>query len=130
MATGTLGTSARDYPSRVERFVFPLTVTNLGGAASVKIGTVPAGSGLMRCTTIVGTAFTAGATVQLGTAPSGAQIVAAAAPGAVGINSQTIIAAQAGPLAADTAIWLTNAGTAAAAGNGLLVLEWGNPGAG
>ena len=134
MATGTLGTQARDYPSRVERFCTNINFNNFVNATSIKVGTIPAGSGMMRCTTVVGTAFNAGTTnnMSIGNVSGGAQIVAAVAIGAVGINSQTVIAAQAGPLAADTPIWLTGAftGAAATAGNALVVLEWANPGAG
>ena len=131
MATGTLGTQARDYPSRAERFCFPLTLASIASGASVKAGTIPAGSGMMRCTTVVGTAFNAGTlnNISVGNVSGGAQIVAAVAIGAVGINNLTIIAAQAGPLAADTPIWLTGnfTGAAPTAGNALFVLEWSNP---
>ena len=134
MATGTLGTTARDYPSRVERIAVNINFNNIGAGQSVKIGTVPAGSGLIRAGTIVGTVFNSATTnnFSVGTASGGAQLVAAAAIGAVGINTSTIVAAQAGPLAADTPIWLTGifAPAAPTTGNALFVLEWANPGAG
>ena len=83
--------------------------------------------------TFTGTAFNSSTTnnISVGTAASGAQIVAANAIGAVGINSQTIVPAQAGPLATDTPIWITGTFAAAAptAGAAVFVLEWFNPGA-
>jgi len=103
-----------------------------GAGVSVKVGTVPAGAGLLRCYTVTGTAFNSSTTnnISVGNAAGGAQIVAANAIGAVGINTQTIIAALAGPLAADMAIWLTGTFAAAlpTAGQALFVLEWANPG--
>jgi hypothetical protein len=132
MATGTLGTTARDYPSRGERICYNITFTNFGAGTSVKVGTVPAGSALLRCYTVTGTAFNSSTTnnISVGNAAAGAQIVAANAIGAAGINTQTIIAALAGPLAADTPVWITGTFAAAAptAGNADFVLEWANPG--
>jgi len=133
MATGTLGSTARDYPTRESAIVFTLNYNQpFGAGVSVKVGTVPAGAALLRCYTVTGTAFNSSTTnnISVGSAASGAQIVAAAAIGAVGINTQTIIAAQAGPLAADTPIWLTGTFAAAVptAGQALFVLEWANPG--
>src|SRR5262249_36180020 len=135
MPTGTLGTSARDYPSRESRLVYRLSGlagSAFGAGTSIKIGTVPAGSSLLRCYTQTGTAFNASTTnnISVGNASGGAQLVAAAAIGAAGINSQTIVAAAAGPLAADTDVWLTGTFAAAAptAGDAMFVLEWANPG--
>jgi hypothetical protein len=132
MATGTLGSTARDYPSRNSALVYNVTFTNFGAGQSIKVGTVPATAALLRCTTVTGTAFNSSTTnnISVGTASGGAQIVAAAAIGAVGINTQTIIAAQAGPLAADTDIWITGTFAAAAptTGNADFVLEFANPG--
>ena len=134
MATGTLGTTARDYPSRGERIAFNLGFAGAFGAGtSIKVGTIPAGSVRARCATITGTAFNASTTnnISVGTAASGAQIVAAAAIGAVGNNAQTIVPAQMGPLVTDTPIWITGTFAAAAptAGAAVFVLEWFNPGA-
>ena len=134
MATGTLGTTARDYPSRGERIAVNLGFAGAFGAGtSIKVGTIPAGSVLARCTTVVGTAFNSSTTnnISVGNAAAGAQIVVAAAIGAVGINTQAIVAAVAGPLAVDTPIWITGTFAAAAptAGAAVFVLEWFNPGA-
>src|SRR5262245_39854828 len=133
MATGTLGTSAKDYPAREQKLVYPLTVASIGSGVSVKAGTLPAGAAMLRCYTVTGTAFNSSTTnnISVGSAAGGAQIVAANAIGAAGINSQTIVAAQAGPLAADTNIWLTGTFAAAAptAGNALFVLEYATPSA-
>ena len=132
MPTGTLGTTARDYPSREMRICVALTPANIGAGVSQKAGVIPAGSSLLRCYTVTGVAFNASTTnnISVGNAAAGAQIVAAAAIGAVGINTQTIIAAQAGPLAADTTIWLTGTFAAAAPtlGNANFVLEYCQPG--
>jgi len=135
MATGTLGSSARDYPARESRIVYALSGlagSVFGAGTSIKIGTVPAGSSLLRCYTQTGTAFNASTTnnISVGTASAGAQLVAAAAIGAAGINSQTIVAAAAGPLASDTDVWITGTFAAAAptAGAANFVLEWANPG--
>ena len=134
MATGTLGTTARDYPSRGERIAVNLSSSGAFAAGtSVKVGTIPAGSVLARCATIVGTAFNASTTnnISVGNAAGGAQLVAAAAIGAVGNNAQTLVPAQMGPLAVDTPIWITGTFAAAppTAGAGVFVLEWFNPGA-
>ena len=134
MATGTLGTTARDYPSRGERIAVNLSFSgNFGNGVSQKIGTIPAGSVLVRCTTVVGTAFNSSTTnnISVGTAASGAQLVAAAAIGAIGVNTQALVAAAVGPLAVDTPIWITGTFAAAppTAGAGVFVLEWFNPGA-
>ena len=93
MATGTLGTTARDYPSRGERIAYNLGFGGAFGAGtSIKVGTVPAGSVLARCATITGTAFNSFTTnnISVGTAASGAQIVAANAIGAVERGSQSV----------------------------------------
>ena len=137
MATGTLGTTARDYPSRGERFCVNLNATNMSNL-SFKIGTIPTGSVIARCTTINGTTAFGSTTntVALGTAANGAQIMAAAAIGGAGvITPETLVTGASsvlGPLAADTPIWLTTAFTGAAPAAGaasVLVLEWFNPGA-
>src|SRR5262245_39859447 len=132
MPTGTLGSTARDYPARESRICFNINFTNLSPTGTtIKVGTVPAGASLLRCYTQTGTAFNASTTnnLSVGNAASGAQLVAAAAIGAAGINSQTIVAAQAGPLAVDTPIWITSTFAAASptAGNANFVLEWANP---
>ena len=132
MATGTLGTTARDYPAVNTCIVYTLNyATPFGAGVSIKVGTVPANCALLRCYTVTGTAFNSSTTnnISVGNATGGAQIVAANAIGAAGINSQTIIAAQAGPLAADTSIYVTGTFAAAAptAGQALFVLEWANP---
>ena len=129
MATGTLGTQAKDYPAREQKIVTALTTTNVQAGNNVKLGTVPAGSVLLRATTVVGTAFTAATTVALGNAAGGAQIMAAATVAAAAITPQTIIVGPttSGPFTADTQIWLTPAGTPAA-GAGVLVIEFAVPG--
>ena len=129
MATGTLGTQARDYPAREQKFVVLLSPTNVQAGANVKLGTVPANSALLRATASIGTAFTAATTVALGNASGGAQIVAAASLATAGVTPLTIIVGPttSGPFTADTDIWMTPAGTPAA-GAAVLCIEFAVPG--
>jgi len=130
MPTGTLGSSARDYPSRGDKLVAVVNLANLAPTQSLKIGTLPAGSAILRIATAVSTAFNYGTNnnISVGTASGGAQIVAAAAIGAVGVNTQTVIAAAAN-MAADTDIWVTGAftGTTGTTGAGLVIVEFAGP---
>ena len=128
MATGTLGTQAKDYPAREQKISFALTPTSLANL-SQKVGTIPAGSVIVRATAVTGTAFTAATTLAIGTASGGAQIVAAVSIVAAAVLAMTLLTgtAAAGPVAADTDIWIT-VNAAPAVGAGVLVVEFAVPG--
>ena len=66
--------------------------------------------------------------ISIGNASGGAQIVAAAAVGAVGANSQTVIAA-ASISASDIDVWITGAftGTVGTTGLGFVWVEFADP---
>src|SRR5262245_38522398 len=88
MATGTLGTMARDYNIRCTHYLTSGTLTGgTGGnwlaSASIKVGTIRAGATILRITqgtSVVGNAGTTN-TVSVGTASGGAQLFATAAAG-------------------------------------------------
>jgi hypothetical protein len=130
MPTGTLGSTARDYPSRNTSLAAVINLTNLAPTSTLKVGTIPAGSCILRILTCVGVAFNYGTNnnISVGNAPSGAQIVAAAAVGGVGANTQTVIAAAAFATT-DTDIWITGAftGTVGTTGSGFVVVEFASP---
>ena len=136
MATGTLGTQAKDYPAREQKISVNLTTANialLAAGSSFKAGTLPAGSGILRGYLVnSATAFNAGTTnsISIGTASGGAQVVASTAMGAASATTVLTIVAGLGQLAADTPIWVNGIFTGAAptAGQSLLVLEYSVPG--
>jgi hypothetical protein len=130
MPTGTLGSLARDYPARNSVLSAVINLANLAPSQSFKVGTIPAGSCITRVLTCVGTAFNYGTNnnISVGNASGGAQIVAAAAVGGVGANTQTVVAAAAFA-AADTDVWITGAftGTTGTTGSGFVWVEFASP---
>ena len=127
MATGTLGSSARDYHTRQMGYLCSGTLTaGTGGnwlaAATTKIGTIPAGSSIRdytQCTSVVGNAGTNNQ-VSFGNAASGAQLLATANLGMAALGSTTAAQALAAGilLAADTDVWVTNQMTGTTATTG------------
>ena len=129
MATGTLGTQAKDYPARESQICQQLTFANFGAVgAGMKIGTVPAGSIVVRAYTGISTAFDGTSpSIKIGTTAGGAQLVAAGSL-AAGMNVLTVLGV--GPFATDQAIYISNAVTGApAVGAGFVGIEFINPGA-
>jgi hypothetical protein len=116
MTTGTLGSSARDYHTRQTHYLSQALAGtgNFGVAATVKIGTIPAGGFITRITQATSAVFN-GTTpvISVGTAASGAQLVASAAGGmaTLGVTSLTLIGTAAGPFTADQDIYVTNGTT-------------------
>src|SRR5262245_28716607 len=129
MATGTLGSSAKDYPAREQRLVANLTFANFGGVgAGFKLGTLPAGAFITRAYTGISTAFDGTSpTIRIGTASGGAQVVATGALTA-GSNPLTVIAGGAGPFAADQDIYVQNNVTGSpTVGAGVVAVEFVSP---
>jgi hypothetical protein len=116
MATGTLGSSARDYHTRQTHYL-SLAIAgtgNFGVAATVKIGTIPATGFIVRIQQANTQVFN-GTTpvISIGTAASGAQLVASATGGmtALGTTTLTLVSTAAGPFTADQDIYVTNGTT-------------------
>ena len=128
MATGTLGTTARDYPARESQIAAQLTFANFGNnATGFKIGTIPAGSIVVRAYSGISTAFDGTTpTIKIGTSAGGAQLVAAGVLTA-GMNVLTVIGVA--PFATDQAIYISSAQTGGTVGAGFVAVEFINPGA-
>lgn len=97
------------------------------GTNSILIGTLPAGSLLGQVHLNVNTVFNSTTnTASLGTAAGGVQLFAATDLKAAARTDTAVPTAQAGPLAADTQVWLNllNTGAAPTAGAGAIVLEY------
>jgi len=135
MATGTLGTSARDYHTRQTHYLSLQISGAVGGnfasnTATIKMGTVPAGAVILRAHQGTSVVFNNGTTntLSIGTAASGAQLFASAAAGmaTLGRTDITVIGAASGPMAADQDIWVTNTstGTASTTGQSTIDVEY------
>jgi hypothetical protein len=132
MATGTLGTTARDYPARSYQLVAQIGTGGqafvAGGSVGFKLGTIPAGSGILRASTVIGTVFNGTTpTVGLGTTSAGVD-VAALAGGPIttlGSNAITLAATTVPFRSADTDIYVTwGSGAGNSAGQGIIVVEY------
>jgi len=128
MATGTLGSSARDYHTRQTHYLAKtVTVADVGANGTVVIGTVPAGAVLKAITYGTATAFNGTTpTLKIGTTSGGAELVAAATFGAaLGLTTSTLIATAAGPVAADTTIYATGVmGGSQTTGSAVIFVEY------
>lgn len=133
MATGTLGSQARDYNIRCTHYLHSglLTPTNWASGVSIKIGTLPLGATILRIIEATGVVRNAGTLNQMnvGVSSGDASLVAVAAGGTatLGLTTLTLVAGAAPVnLTADTAIWVTNAdtGTAATTGSTEFVVEF------
>jgi hypothetical protein len=97
------------------------------GSNSVLIGRLPAGALLLNAHVNVGTLFNSTTnTVSLGSASGGAQFLAATDLKTAARTDTLVPTAAAGPLAADTDVWmtLTNTGAAPTAGAAVVALEY------
>src|SRR6266446_651300 len=125
MPTGTLRSSARDYHTRQRSFLSQqLTNANFPAAATIKMGTIPAGSVIVAASFATSIVFNNATLNQLslGNAASGAQIAASTVGlAALGSTPVTVVAAAAGPLAADTDIYVTNTSTGGGQSTGAAV---------
>jgi hypothetical protein len=131
MATGTLGSTARDYHTRQTHYLAAaINAANMFGTNQIKIGTIPAGGAILRGNNSVGVAFNAGTAnaISVGTLASGASIVASGSLAAIGNTALTIASAGA-YVTTDTDIYVTGAFTGAApnTGQALVTLEYAIP---
>ncbi len=116
MATGTLGTSARDYHTRQTSFLsWAINNANFPAAATIKIGTIPMGGVALRAgfgTTVVFNNVTLNQ-LSIGKTASGAELVASTVGlAALGRTDLAVpIAAASGPFAADQDVYVTNTST-------------------
>jgi hypothetical protein len=131
MATGTLGTSARDYHTRQTHYVSrAFSVADVPGTSgSLKIGTIPANSVIVRAGHIMRAVFNAGTDNNFGagTTVLGTQLAALASGGAaLGLTSYTLAAGSALYPVVDTDVYLRYGlvGTAATAGTGVAFVEY------
>lgn len=120
MATGTAGTSARQFHTQQIHYLRTLINYNDTDALTRKMGTIPAGANILRINTCISTAQNAGTTntLSVGTSSGGTDLVNATAAGSATAN--VVVQAPSGKslMASDTDIWatLTQSGTAATAG--------------
>jgi|SRR5215475_1125699 len=132
MATGTLGSQARDYPARSFQLVSTIGTGGqafvAGGSVGFKLGTIPAGAGILRASTVIGTVFNGTTpTVGLGTTSAGVNLSALAGGPitTLGANSITLTAAAVQYATADTDIYVTwGSGAGNNAGQGLVCVEY------
>lgn len=120
--------TARQFHTQQVHFLRTLINYNDADALTRNIGTIPAGSNLLRINTCVSTAQNAGTTntISVGTSSGGTDLVNAAAAGSVTANVVTQAPSGKSLLASDTTIWatLTQSGTAATAGVVEVTIEY------
>jgi len=127
MATGL---PARNLGFQVTQYLrTPITFTNLGTVSIVNLGTLPAGSVVLRCGVVISTVFNWGTnnllkigTVAADTTFSGATLSVAA----LGFTAGVPLAAAAMLPTADTLVIITSlaTGTQATTGAGIAFLEY------
>jgi len=139
MPTGTLGSSAKDYPARESRLTAQIGGVGQAGnqfvpaGGTFKLGTIPAGAAILRASTVISVVFNGTTpTVGLGVAASGVTLAALAGGPITTLGPNAIaLAASAvpGPVAADTDIWVTwGSGAGNNAGAGIICVEFASPG--
>jgi hypothetical protein len=128
MATGTLGSSARDYHTRQTHYLAKaVTVADVGVNGTVVVGIVPAGAVVKAISYAASVVFNGTTpTLKMGTTPTGAELVAAATfAAALGLTVSTLVATAAGPMAADTTIYATGVmGGSQTTGNAVIFVEY------
>jgi hypothetical protein len=129
MATGTAGTSARQFHTQQVHYLRTLVNYNDADIAGRKIGTIPAGSNILRTNTVASTANNAGtsATLSVGFSSAGAtDLVNATSVASATANVVTQAPSGKALLASDTDIYvtLTMSGTAATAGVAEVIVEY------
>lgn len=131
MVTNVPGNTAREPNHALVGFISArLAFATFISGSQLKIGTIPAGSRILRLETVVGVVFNNATNngLSVGTAAGGAQISAAdtTSVGALGTNSKTLVASAAMFVTADTDIWVNANFSGAAATTGLadVILEY------
>lgn len=129
MATGTAGTSARQFHTQQVHYLRSLFNYNDSDVASRKIGTIPAGSNILRTNYVISTAFNAGTTntISVGFTSSGTDLVNAQAAGSATANTVTQAPsgkALVGTTDQDIYAYVSMTGTAATAGVGEVIVEY------
>lgn len=119
---------ARQYHTQQVHFLRTLINYNDADALTRVIGTIPAGSNLLRVNTVVSTAQNAGTTntLSVGTTSGGTDIISAAAAGTATANVLTQAPSGKALVAVDTTYYatLTQSGTAATAGVVEVIIEY------
>jgi hypothetical protein len=122
------GSKARQFHTQQVHFLRTLINYNDADALTRVIGTIPAGSNLLRVNTCVSTAQNAGTTntISVGTTSGGTDIINAAAAGSVTANVVTQAPSGKALVASDTTYYatLTQSGTAATAGVVEVIIEY------
>lgn len=120
--------TARQFHTQQVHFLRTLINYNDADALTRVIGTIPAGSNLLRINTCVSTAQNAGTTntISVGTTSGGTDLINAAAAGSVTANVLTQAPSGKSLVADDTTYYatLTASGTAATAGVVAVTLEY------
>lgn len=132
MATGTAGTTARQFHSQQTHFLRKTVNYNDTGISSgVSMGVIPAGSVIIDVVIVVTTAFNAATTNNLlvGTTAAGNDIVATADSAAGSTGLKRLASATIGTTAyrsSDQTIYVayTQTGTAATAGKAYVIVEY------
>ncbi len=133
MATGTLGTTARDY-HQIQRSALIRDLTVANGTSAVVIGVIPAGSVILGAFAVVDTAYDVSTNnaLAIGNTSSAAAYAAALTLTSVGVKFDTILSTSAAvhihPTSDITVIATrTMTGSAALAGTETVVVEFYGP---
>jgi hypothetical protein len=122
---------ARQFHTQQVHFLRTLINYNDADALTRVIGTIPAGSNLLRCNTVISTAQNAGTTntLSVGTTSGGTDIVNATAAGSATANVVAQAPSGKALVASDTTYYatLTQSGTAATAGVVQVIIEYVPP---
>lgn len=129
MATGTQGTTARQYHTAQVHYLRKAIAYTDGATATVTVGVIPAGSVVLRGGVAVTTAFNAGTSnvLDIGTSDDGDGFATDIALGTIGvIVADEMATSNDMYVTADTTITATLAlsGTAASAGAGFVWVEY------
>ena len=129
MATGTLGTSARQYHTSQIHYIRKDISFSNGNGAVITLGVIPANSVVIRGGVVVSTAFNAGTanTLIIGTSADDDGFATALALGTIGvIVADEMATTNDAYVTADTTFTctLTVSGTAATAGVGHVWIEY------
>jgi hypothetical protein len=126
--TMAAASKARQFHTQQVHFLRTLINFSDADALTRVIGTIPAGSNLLRVNTVVSTAQNAGTTntLSVGTTSGGTDIINAAAAGALTANVVTQAPSGKALVAADTTYFatLTQSGTPATAGVVEVIIEY------
>ncbi len=132
MATGTAGSTARQFHTQQIHYLRTLINYNDADIGGRKIGTIPAGSNILRTNTVASTANNAGtsATLSVGfSAAAATDLVNATSVASATANVVTQAPSGKALVSSDTDIYVTLAmsGTAATAGVAEVIVEYAPP---